>query len=102
MVKRGHVKQQQIIGWVGSTGYATGPHLHYEFLVNGVHRNPRTILKKLPKAESIASHEKQAFLEQIDGLQMQLAAHNNHRNLAKLISPLAVQRFNGQHWYKNS
>jgi len=77
------VKQRQIIGWVGSTGYATGPHLHYEFLVNGVHRNPRTILQKLPKAESIASHEKEAFLEHIDGLQMQLAAYNNHHNLAK-------------------
>ena len=83
-VRKGQqVKQQQIIGWVGSTGYATGPHLHYEFLVNGVHRNPRTILKKLPKAKSITSNDKEAFLAQIDSLQMQLAAYNNHRNLAK-------------------
>ena len=83
-VRKGQqVKQQQIIGWVGSTGYATGPHLHYEFLVNGVHRNPRTILKKLPKAKSITSNHKEAFLAQIDSLQMQLAAYNNHRNLAK-------------------
>lgn len=77
------VKQQQIIGWVGSTGYATGPHLHYEFLVNGVHRNPRTILKKLPKAKSIDAKDKAAFLAQISGLQMQLASYNNHRSLAK-------------------
>lgn len=83
-VKKGQkVKQQKIIGWVGSTGYATGPHLHYEFLVNGVHRNPRTILKKLPKAKSIDSSEKANFLAQIKGVQLQLAAYNNHSRLAK-------------------
>ena len=46
------VKQGQTIGYVGETGWATAPHLHYEFLVNGVHRNPRTV--KLPKAEPIS------------------------------------------------
>ncbi|MCR8924402.1 peptidoglycan DD-metalloendopeptidase family protein [Dasania sp. GY-MA-18] len=82
-VKRGQkVKQQQIIGWVGSTGYATGPHLHYEFLVNGVHRNPRTVLRKLPKAVSIAAADKDEFLKQIGSLQMQLAAFQNHHKYA--------------------
>lgn len=82
-VKKGQrVKQQQIIGSVGSTGYATGPHLHYEFLVNGVHRNPRTVLRKLPKAESIAKADRSLFLAQIGSLQMQLAAYNNHHKLA--------------------
>lgn len=77
------VRQRQLIGWVGSTGYATGPHLHYEFLVNGVHHNPGTIVNKLPKAEHIASAEKGRFLKQVAGLQTQFAAYaNRDRQLA--------------------
>ncbi|GAA0859696.1 OapA family protein [Aliiglaciecola litoralis] len=59
-VKTGQsVKQGQVIGYVGATGLAAGPHLHYEFLVNGVHRNPRTV--SLPKAEPIAKKDAAAF-----------------------------------------
>lgn len=53
------VEQGQVIGKVGATGYATGPHLHYEFLVNGVHQNPRTV--DLPDALPIAEAERQRF-----------------------------------------
>lgn len=61
-VKKGEwVKQGQVIGYVGATGMAAGPHLHYEFLVNGVHKNPRTV--KLPKALPIKRSEKAAFME---------------------------------------
>jgi murein DD-endopeptidase MepM/ murein hydrolase activator NlpD len=60
-VKKGQtVKQGETIGTLGRTGMVTGAHLHYEFLVDGVHRNPRTV--KLPKAAPIASSEKDAFL----------------------------------------
>ena len=45
------VRQGQVIGYVGATGLATGPHLHYEYRTNGVHRNPRTV--KLPDADPI-------------------------------------------------
>ena len=85
------VKQRQIIGTVGSTGYATGPHLHYEFLVSGVHRNPRTILKKLPKAKSIAAAEKQRFSTQIHGLQLQLAGYTRATQLAMLDTGTTIQ-----------
>ncbi len=55
-VKSGaRVRQGQTIGYVGSTGWATAAHLHYEFLVNGVHRNPRTV--KLPKAKPVAKDQ---------------------------------------------
>lgn len=72
-VKTGQrVKQRQVIGNVGSTGYATGPHLHYEFLVNGQHRNPATIVRKLPKAKSIPDSEMARFRAQTQPLLAQL------------------------------
>lgn len=91
-IKRGQkVKQRQIIGTVGSTGYTTGPHLHYEFLVNGVHRNPRTILKKLPKAKSIAEDEKQRFIAQIHDLKLQLANYTRDSQLVILDTAAIIQ-----------
>jgi murein DD-endopeptidase MepM/ murein hydrolase activator NlpD len=61
-VKKGQrVKQNQVIGYVGSTGMSQAPHLHYEFLLHGVHRNPRTV--KLPDAEPINKKYRKEFLQ---------------------------------------
>lgn len=74
VAKGSRVKQGQVIGTVGSTGAATGPHLHYEFLVNGVHRNPRTVHKILPKARSLPESELASFQKAIQQPVRQLAA----------------------------
>ena len=54
------VKQGQVIGYVGQSGLATGPHLHYEYRKNGVHLNPRTV--KLPDAAPIDPAFKDDFI----------------------------------------
>jgi murein DD-endopeptidase MepM/ murein hydrolase activator NlpD len=73
-IRRGKtVRQGQVIGYVGSTGLASGPHLHYEFRVNGVHRNPVTV--KLPHAKPIDSELKEQFLHYAQVMVMRLESH---------------------------
>jgi murein DD-endopeptidase MepM/ murein hydrolase activator NlpD len=55
------VKQGDVVGYVGMTGLATGPHLHYEYLVNGVHKNPQTV--HLQGAEPLPTETLQKFLQ---------------------------------------
>jgi len=77
------VRQGQTIGYVGATGLATANHLHYEYRINGVHRNPRTVA--LPKADPIADKYREQFftmaepilkeLEQFKSTQLATVAH---------------------------
>jgi murein DD-endopeptidase MepM/ murein hydrolase activator NlpD len=53
------VTQGEVIGYIGSSGAVTGPHLHYEFRVNGVHKNPLTV--KLPAALPLKGEELEKF-----------------------------------------
>lgn len=64
------VKQGDVIGYVGTSGMSTAPHLHYEYLVNGVHKNPRTVA--LPDAEPIGPAYLQEFQSQTNAALTQL------------------------------
>ena len=74
-VSRGQrVSQGQHLGGVGSTGWATGPHLHFEFRINGVHQDPAQIARKGSAGNAIAASALPAFRQSASLMRQQLSA----------------------------
>ena len=80
VMKGARVIQLQIIGEVGSTGYSTGPHLHYEFLVDGIHKDPQKV--DLPDSNPINKQELDRFYKNTSPLFAKLKEYQRLSELA--------------------
>lgn len=93
-----HVKQGDVIGYVGQTGLATGPHLHYEFHVDGLYRDPETV--KIPHSMPISSTlladfkaQTQPYFAQLTQAKAQSLLAKNHSAITPgiVLPPTSMQ-----------
>ena len=74
LVRRGQsVSQGQTLGLVGATGWATGPHLHFEFRVNGIHQDPLTMARQA-ETQPVSAEMKPSFDGAANQVRLALAA----------------------------
>ncbi len=84
------VKQGQVIGYVGRTGLATGDHLHYEFRIDGIHRNPLTAA--MPKQNSIAPAHRPQFIVHAKEMIRLLDVHQSAKGMKTKVASNGYQQ----------